>query len=156
TFAGASNSASVYFPCRTPAGNPATGAGCAGSITPAPSPSATYKFALNATNANGTTAYTSPAITFLEPQINIAGFTGGTLNIVTGGSADATKTQGNIGSAVFDWTFTPSGTSSSQNPVVPAGSTNFSLTVIYADGYQPATVSGSINIRNLVGDFTLP
>jgi len=159
SFPSSGSTPTVYFPCRTPAGLPATGLGCQASVVPTvpvtPPGNGSYQFALQATNRNGTTAFQSPSITLTPPQVRIVGLTGTTLNILTGGTADARQTQGNINdpATTFAWTFTPAGTSTLQNPVVPLGATGFALVVTYPGGYQ-AAASGTISQRNLVGDFT--
>lgn len=159
SFPSAGSTPAVYFPCRTPAGVPATGAGCQGSVIPpvpvTPPGNGTYQFSLQATNRNGTTPFVSPAITLTPAQVRILGMVGTTLNILTGGTADARQTQGNINdpATTFVWIFTPGGTVTGQNPVVPAGAASFTLTVTYPGGYQ-ATAAGTISQRNLVGDFT--
>jgi hypothetical protein len=146
------DSYSFPFPCA--ASSISTPANCYASL--GASPGSSFKFALQAHNTNGwsTPPFVSSAITVNTPQIRIAGFSGTVLNILTGGVADATGTQGNIAGSTFAWQFTPSGTSSLQAPVVPSGTTAFSLAVTYPDGYQ-ANAAGSVNQVDLVPAFTV-
>ena len=136
----------AFFPCDS-AGNISTGAGCFPGLT-----AGSYSFALKATNQYGTTQYTSPATPIAVPEIQIVGFSGGVLNVLTGGNADASATRGNP--AAFNWTFNPSAIGRS-GPVVsvPSGSSSFSLLVTYA-GFS-TNVSGSVSQVDLVPAFSV-
>src|SRR6202011_200106 len=163
----------VYWPCDPASGgNLTTGAGCYASHGAGP-----YKFALKTANINPDPTNTGqyilglpPApgpITVVCPQVRIIGYSGstgtcsqtaGTLAILTGGTADARSTQGNINDSRthFAWVFTggSGGTSTSQNPTVPPGVTGFSLTVTYPDGSQ-STATGPVTQTDLVPAFSL-
>jgi len=137
----------AFFPCDS-SGNIGTGVGCFGSVV-----AGSYSFALKATNQYGTTQYTSPAMSVAIPQIRIVGFSGGALNVLTGGNADASATDGNP--AAFNWIFNPGAVARGPAAVVavPPGATSFSLVVPYA-GYS-ASVSGSVSQVDLVPAFTV-
>jgi len=137
----------AYFPCNS-SGNIGTGAGCYGSVT-----AGSYSFALKATNQYGTTQYSSPATSVAVPQIQIAGFSGGVLNVLTGGNADAGATQGNP--TAFNWIFNPGSIPRGPGTVVavPLGATSFSLLVTYA-GYS-TSVNGSVSQVDLVPAFSV-
>src|SRR5207253_3120207 len=125
----------LYFPCDPNAGgNIATGANCFSSVGGA---AGQFAFSLKATNHPQTTdqitQYTSSGISVALPQIQILGFSGGVLAILTGGSADARSTQGTPTS--FSWTFNPGAAAGTGAVVaVPTGATSFTLQVAYA-GY---------------------
>jgi PKD domain-containing protein/List-Bact-rpt repeat protein len=160
-----------YFPCDPSgpvSGNIRTGANCIQSLNLTnPATAASYRFAEQSANANGTSANTfisSPAqVTCPQPKIvGYTGFTGtcaktaGTLNVLVGGNADASGSQGNLAEASFAWTFTgPSPINASTAVVpVPAGDTGFTLTITYPGGYT-ATASGTIVQSSLVAAFAL-
>lgn len=137
----------AYFPCDS-AGNISTGANCFPGLT-----AGSYSLALKATNQYGTTQYTSPAVSVAVPQIQIVGFSDGVLNVLTGGNADASATQGNP--LAFNWTFNPGSSARGPGPVVsvPSNATSFSLIVTYA-GFS-TNVSGSVSQVDLVPDFSV-
>jgi hypothetical protein len=140
----------IYFPCDPSAGGSiGTGAGCSASVGGA---AGSYLFSLKATNQYGTNQYTPSPIPVAVPQIAIAAFSGGVLNVLTGGTADASATQGNP--TAFNWVFNPGSIPRGPAAVVavPSGATSFSLTVPYA-GYS-ASVSGSVSQVDLVPAFT--
>jgi hypothetical protein len=149
------------FPCDpagTPAGSITDGTNCWASIG-SPSAAGNYQYALKATNPNGTTQYTSAAITVNPPQVAIAGFSGGALRILTGGSADASATQGNTTNANFLWHFQPTDLGSCPQPCkvvaqVPSDAVSFNLQVTYKGGFTART-SGQVQQVDLVPAFAL-
>jgi PKD repeat protein len=159
-----------YFPCE-PAGpgNFASGAGCMTSVGQSNPPSAvSYAFAERSTNSIGQSPNTfiSSPIPFVCPQVGIVGYTGsgtcvkngGTINVLAGGSLDASPSKGNLTDqqTQFNWTFTPSTISGVQGKIVgvPQGATAFTLTIIFPGGYT-ATAAGSIAQVNLIAAFSL-
>jgi PKD repeat protein len=146
------------WPCDpVGSGNPTTGQGCPGSVGLSTTPgSASFKFGEKSSNINGpaTLAFFSAPVTFVMPQAKVANMVGGTLSVLTGGSADSSPTQGHPTS--FMWTFVGGAGGSSNLPVapVPAGTTSFTLTVGYDGGYT-ATTSGNVTITDIVPSFSL-
>lgn len=159
-----------YFPCD-PSG-PVSGtirssANCIQSLgLTNPATSKSYRFAMQSANVNGTSAtfFVSSPVQVSCPQANVAGYTGftgtcarsgGTLNVLTGGSADASSSLGNLTEASFEWSFVGSTlTCSTITCGVPAGATSFALTITYPGGYQ-ATATGNIVVSNLVAAFSI-
>ncbi len=148
------------FPCDPSAGGSiATGAGCWTSVG-SPTTTGSYQFALQDTNVNGPgTLFISNSVSVAPPQISVAGFDGTTLNILTGGNADASQTQGNTANAVFNWTFNGAGYNCPAQPCkvvpVPLGTTLFSLQVVYPGGFTTPMSQGSVVPADLVPSFTL-
>ncbi len=160
-----------YFPCDPSGASPGTfrtGANCLQSLglsnPPAPG---SYAFAEDSSNQYGTSsnAFFSPLIAFVCPQATIVGYTGfagtcaksgGTLGVLVGGNADASGSSGNVGEAVFDWSFTGSAPISVQGPIVPvpSGATGFALTITYPGGYK-ATAQGAVAQSALIAAFSL-
>lgn len=166
TAVGTAKTLTGYLPCSPKSGgNFATGQSCGVPNTPA---TGSQSFAEKSTNQAGNTSqniFVSAPIAFVCPQIRIAGYTGfsgacaesgGTLSVLSGGTADARLTQGNVNdpSTSFSWAFSPGGSASGQNPVVPAGASSFALTVTYPGGWQ-ATASGAVAQTDLVAAFSL-
>jgi hypothetical protein len=160
-----------YFPCDPSGVSPGTfrtGANCLQSLGLTNPPAiGSYAFAEQSANANGTSVnpFVSSAIAVVCPQATIVGYTGfagtcaktgGTLGVLVGGNADATGSSGNVGEAVFDWSFTGSSPISVQGPTVPvpSGATGFTLTITYPGGYT-ATAQGAVTQANLVAAFSL-
>jgi PKD repeat protein len=160
-----------YFPCDPNGlaqGNIRTGASCIQSLgLTNPPVSKPYRFAMQSASANGTSTnpFLSATVTPACPQASITGYAGfagtcvktaGTLNVLTGGNADASGSSGNILEASFNWDFTGSNpiSVSGANVTVPAGATGFTLTITYPGGYQ-ATAAGTIVVSNLVAAFSL-
>lgn len=159
-----------YFPCDPSgpvAGNIRSSANCIQSLgLTNPATSKSYRFAMQSANVNGTstTPFVSSPVQVSCPQANVtgyAGFTGtcarsgGTLNVLTGGSADASSSLGNLTDASFEWSFVGSTlTCSTITCGVPAGATSFTLNITYPGGYQ-ATATGNIVVSNLVAAFSI-
>ncbi len=160
-----------YFPCDPSgpvSGNIRTGANCIQSLNLTnPATSGNYQFAEQSANANGTSAniFVSSAVSVACPQPKIVGFTGftgvcaksgGTLNVLIGGNANASGSSGNLAEASYAWTFTGPNPASASSAVVPvpSGATGFTLTITYPGGYQ-ATASGTIVQASLVAAFSL-
>jgi hypothetical protein len=160
-----------YFPCDpsgTATGAIRTGANCMQSLgLTNPAAPNSYRFAMQSANTNGTstTPFLSAPIPVVCPQANILGYTGfsgtcaktaGRLNILSGGNADASASQGNLVEASVNWSFTGQNPISVQGPVVPvpSGATGFTLTITYPGGYK-ATAQGSIAQASLVPAFSL-
>ncbi len=160
-----------YFPCDpngVAKGDIRLGTNCIQSLgLTNPATSGSYQFAEQSANANGTSANTfvSPQIAVVCPQANIVGYTGfsgtcaktgGTLNVLTGGNADASGSKGNLAEASFNWSFTGANPISASSAVVPvpAGDTGFTLTITYPGGYT-ATASGTIVQASLVAAFSV-
>jgi hypothetical protein len=146
----------AYWPCDPASGgNLATGAGCYASLG---SPASNYYLGLVTHNTCSTcgysTTFVSPAQSLLAPQVSIAGFDGTTLRVLSGGSADASGSQGNIAEATSTWTFTPGGVLSGSIVTVPANAATFSLTATYRGGYS-TTQSGAVTQVDLVPNFSL-
>ena len=160
-----------YFPCDpngAARGDIRLGTNCIQSLGLSnPPASGSYVFAEQSSNANGPSVspFVSSAISVVCASANIAGYTGatgtcartgGTLNVLSGGNADASGSQGNLAEASFDWSFT------GPNPIhvgtavapVPPTATGFTLTITYPGGYT-ATASGTIVQASLVAAFTL-
>jgi PKD repeat protein len=157
--AGAADVKPAYFPCRPPGGDIRTGAGCAASL-PNPSASAVYRYALRTRNGNGlSAAVPSSAVTVVPPQVRIAGLdtsvSPAVLQVLSGGQADASGSQGNINDAgtSFAWTFSPGGAASGKVVNVPSGALAFALTITYPGGYT-ATQNGKVTEVDLVPDFS--
>ncbi len=164
-----------YFPCDPSSGSPGnirSGGNCRQSLGLGnPPATGTYQFALRSANQFGTSANTfvSNGIGVACPQAGISGYTGftgtcaktgGSLSVAVGGNADASFSSGNIGEAVFSWTFTfPSGPPAGfqgASVSVPSGANGFALSVAYPGGYQ-ATASGAVAFQPaLVPDFSAP
>ncbi len=160
-----------YFPCD-PSGEVAgtfrTGANCLQSLGLSnPAASNSYAYAEQSANQYGTSAnpFVSPAIAVVCPQATIAGYTGftgtcaktgGTLGVLVGGNADASGSSGNVGEAVFDWSFSGSTPINVQGAIVPvpSGATGFALTITYPGGYQ-ATAQGTVAQASLIPAFSL-
>jgi PKD repeat protein len=159
-----------YFPCDPKgqiAGDIRLGTNCIQSLgLTNPPAGASYRFALRSANQNGTSTsdFVSASIAVACPQANILGFTGfsgtcaksgGTLNVLTGGSADASGSAGNLSEASFDWSFVGSTlTCSTITCGVPAGATSLTLKITYPGGYQ-ATATGNVVVSNLVAAFSI-
>jgi hypothetical protein len=160
-----------YFPCDPSGGTQGsfrTGANCMQSLgLTNPPASNSYRFAMQSANQNGTSVspFLSSAVQFVCPQATILGYTGftgtcaktgGTLNVLLGGNADASGSTGNLLEATFNWSFTGSNPISVQGAVVPvpSGATGFTLTITYPGGYR-ATAQGSIVQASLVAAFSL-
>ncbi len=159
-----------YFPCDPKgqvAGDIRFGTNCIQSLALTnPATAASYRFALRSANQNGTSTsdFVSNPIAVTCPQANILGFTGfsgtcaksgGTLNVLTGGSADASSSAGNLAEASYAWSFT--GSQVNCNTVtcgVPSTATAFALTITFPGGYQ-ATATGSVVQASLVAAFGL-
>ncbi len=147
-----------YFPCDpsgTTQGNFHTGSLCMQSLGQTNPPTTnSYRFALLSSVAASELA--SGPLQVVCPQVGIVGYTGfsgtcvksgGTLTVVTGGSADASPSKANLQDAVFDWSFTgpsPIHVATKIAPV-PAGTTGFTLTITLPGGYT-TTASGSVTI----------
>ncbi len=160
-----------YFPCDprgVAAGTIRTGANCVQSLglTNPPAPGS-YRLALQSENQYGPSAspFISTSVPVVCPQGGIPGYTGfsgtcvktgGTLNVLTGGNADASASKGNLGEATFSWAFTGPApiTVEGQIVPVPAGATGFTLTITFPGGYQ-ATASGTVFQSALVPAFSL-
>jgi hypothetical protein len=159
-----------YFPCDPSgvvSGSFRTGASCLQSLgLTNPPPANSFGFAMQSANANGTstTPFFSSAVPVTCPQASLVGFTnfsgtcaktGGTLNVLAGGSADASASAGNVSEAAFDWAFTGSSSINVQGQVVPipTGATGFALTITYPGGYR-ATAQGSIVQTSLIAAFS--
>jgi PKD repeat protein len=160
-----------YFPCDphgVAAGTIRTGANCIQSLglTNPPAPGG-YRLAMQSENQYGPSAspFISTSFPVVCPQAGIPGYTGfsgtcvktgGTLNVLTGGSADASASKGNLGEATFSWAFTGPApiTVEGQIVPVPAGATGFTLTITFPGGYQ-ATASGSVVQSYLIPAFSL-
>ena len=121
-FAGGGIRRTSTFPVVTPGGNSGDRRAAARRasrhrLRPA---AANYKFALNATNTNGTTLFHVAERSRSKSRRSTSRASAAArLNIVTGGTANARATQGNIGDSAttFAWTFTPSGSRrASQTP----------------------------------------
>ncbi len=160
-----------YFPCDpngVAKGDIRLGTNCIQSLgLTNPAASGSYLFAEQSANANGPSAspFVSSAIPVVCAQAIILGYTGstgtcaktgGTLNVLTGGNADASASKGNLAEASFNWSFTGSNPISASSAVVPvpAGDTGFTLTITYPGGYT-ATASGTIVQTDLVAAFSL-
>ncbi len=159
-----------YFPCDpsgSVAGNIRSSANCIQSLgLTNPATSKSYRFAMQSANVNGTSAtpFVSSPVQVSCPQANVSGYagytgtcarSGGTLNVLTGGSADASSSLGNLTEASFDWSFVGSTlTCSTITCGVPVGASSFTLTITYPGGYQ-ATATGNIVVSNLVAAFSL-
>ena len=160
-----------YFPCDPSGaftGTIRTGANCLQSLgLTNPAAPNSYRFAMQSANANGTSTipFLSAPIPVVCPQANILGYTGfsgtcaktaGTLNILSGGNADASASQGNLVEASVNWSFTGQNPISVQGAVVPvpSGATGFTLTITYPGGYK-ATAQGSIAQASLIPAFSL-
>ncbi len=159
-----------YFPCDpsgSVAGNIRSSANCIQSLgLTNPATSKSYRFAMQSANVNGTSAtpFVSSPVQVSCPQANVSGYagytgtcarSGGTLNVLTGGSADASNSLGNLTEASFDWSFVGSTVSCSTITCgVPSGATSFTLTITYPGGYQ-ATATGNIVVSNLVAAFSI-
>jgi PKD repeat protein len=160
-----------YFPCDpngVAKGDIRLGTNCIQSLgLTNPPVSGSYQFAEQSANANGPSAnpFVSSQIAVVCAQANILGYTGatgtcaksgGTLNVLTGGNADASGSQGNLAEASFNWSFTGANPISASSAVVPvpAGDTGFTLTITYPGGYT-ATASGTIVQADLVAAFSL-
>ena len=159
-----------YFPCDPAgptSGNIRTGANCIQSLGLSnPAASGSYRFAMQSANSNGTSLspYIAPGTQVVCPEAVVAAFagyagtcakTGGTLNILVGGTADATASEGNISEASFSWAFTggtPT-TIAGAAVTVPSGATGFTLTITYPGGYK-ATAQGSISQASFVAGFS--
>jgi PKD repeat protein len=159
-----------YFPCDPSgpvAGNIRSSANCIQSLgLTNPATSNSYRFAMQSANVNGTSAtpFISSPVQVSCPQANVTGYTGftgtcaksgGTLNVLTGGSADASGSLGNLTEASFEWSFVGSTlTCSTITCGVPVGATSFTLAITYPGGYQ-ATATGNIVVSNLVAAFSI-
>jgi len=162
-----------YFPCDPNGvggikGDIRFGTNCLQSLGLANPPiSGSYRFAEQSANQNGTSAnvFASSPVTVACPQANILGYvnftgtcakTGGTLNVLTGGNADASGSAGNLSEASFSWAFSGSSPITVQGAVVPvpSGDTGFTLTITLPGGYV-ASASGSIVQASLVASFSL-
>ena len=173
-----------YLPCDTSIVSASvfstTGVGCGASVgLPATdAPAQSFRFGEQSRNQNGLstnpaipppnpsplTWFTSAPIPFAMPQIGIAGYTpgsskgNGTLRVLSGGTIDASSTQGNITDpgTTFLWAFvggnTP--TASGITTPVPTGATSFSLIVTWPGGYFE-TVGGAIIQTDIVPSFTM-
>ena len=143
----------AYWPCdQLNGGDLASGSGCYQSLN-ALSP---YKLGLQSKNINGPGAspFISAAIPVLQPQISIVGYNGNVLQVLTGGIADASGSQGNTAEAAFAWTFTPGGPKTGLTPTVPAGAASFTLVATYKGGYTTSK-SGTVVQVDLVPNFSL-
>jgi hypothetical protein len=160
-----------YLPCDPGGvvqGYVRTGANCMQSLGLANPPAANnYRFAMQSANQNGTSAspFISSSVPFACPQATILGYAGfsgtcaktsGTLGVLSGGSADASGSQGNLAEASVNWSFTGSSPINVQGVIVPvpSGATGFTLTITYPGGYR-ATAQGNIVQANLVAAFSL-
>lgn len=146
----------AWWPCDMASGGDIqTGAGCYASLG---NPAATYQLGLNSVNINGpgSPPFISSPIAVVAPQISIIGYNASTqtLQVLSGGTANATGSQGNTADAAFAWTFTPGGTATGLNPVVPSTATSFSLTATYKGGYVNTT-SGAVQQVDLVPNFSI-
>ena len=166
---GTGTSITGYLPCDpASSGSFATGVGCAASVgAPATTTAWAQRFSEQSTNSVSISqnVFTSNAIQFLCASISILGYsggtggcaqTGGTLRVLSGGSADASGTQGNINdpATTFAWGFNPGGVLSGKIVQVPAGAQAFSLTVTYPGGWQ-STATGSVVQTDLVPAFSV-
>ncbi len=150
-----------YLPCdANNGGNFATGASCPGSVGLVGTAPAgqSFRYGEQSRNQYGLSTtpawFTSAPIAFQMPQIVVAGFVGGFVNVITGGTIDASGTQGNTAEATFAWTFGAAGTATGMTPTVPAGATAFGLTVGWPGGYS-SSASGTIVQVDLVPAFTM-
>ena len=153
----------AYWPCDLLSGGDLTsGTGCYQSLGTIVT---NYQLAMQSKNINSTPGnlqtYTSAPLPVLQPQIAIIGYNGNVLQVLTGGTADARGSQGNLGDgtvngggATFAWTFTPGGAASGLNPPVPAGASSFSVLASYKGGYTTSR-SGSVVQVDLVPNFSL-
>jgi len=157
-YAGLSTITPAYLPCDPKSGgNPAAGTGCFGSS--GGQSSGTFYVGVNTHNTNGWGA--SPAVSapqnFSAPQVNITGYDGNNLLILSGGSADASGSTGNTAEASFTWSFTCSptcGQLTGPTVTVPTAATAFTLVVTYKGDYQ-VTKSGGIQQVDLVPSFAI-
>ncbi len=155
----------AYFPCDPSgpiSGDPRSGTNCYGSVgSPLAPAGADYRIGIRSHNANGWSGspFISPAITIQVPAVRIAGFSAGSLRVLSGGQADASGSDGNVADATFNWTFLDSsggtvGTAQTPRATVPSAATSFRLTVAYAGGYVPS-LNGTIQQVDLVPDFAI-
>lgn len=145
-----------YWPCDLLNGGEIFGGvGCYQSLGPIVG---NYQLALRAKNSNppDTQTYVSPVIALNQPQISIVGYDGTTLSVLAGNpnNGDASGSQGNVGEATFNWTFTPGGSLQGAIVTVPSSATSFSLTAAYKGGYSTAK-AGAIQQVDLVANASL-
>lgn len=157
SYAALSNVNPAYWPCEPASGgNLSTGAGCYTSLG-SPAGGANFYLGLQSHNVNGySNTFVSLAQNVLAPQVSIVGYNPSTqiLRVLSGGTADATGSQGNTAEAAFNWTFTPGGAATGLNPAVPTNATSFSLIATYKGGYA-ASASGSIQQVDLVPNYSI-
>ena len=164
--------AGIIWPCDPKlGGDPASGSTCHASLG-SPTAAGDYFLGLHTQNGNlpptSASSYSvvpAPGGTVKPPLAFVNGLTGNpvTLNVLSGGSADATATQGNTAEATFTWVFkNGSGvkvthdclTGNCAKVSVPASSKSFTLDVRYKDGYTAPRVAGPVSVVDLVPDFS--
>jgi len=157
-YGGLSTIPTAYLPCDpSSGGDPAGGTACwqsAGGPT-----GGNFYVGVNTHNLNGWGL--SPAVSqpqsIAAPQVKILGYDGTNLLILSGGSADASASQGNTAEATFTWNFTCSPSCGQQTgPVVtvPTAATAFSLVTHYKGDYS-VTTAGGVQQVDLVPAFSI-
>jgi PKD repeat protein len=161
--------AGIVWPCDPKSnGDPTLGTGCYASLG-SPSGGGFY-LGLSTANANGqnassTTVTPGTGVAVAIPSVVVTGLNAGALNVLSGGSADASSSQGNLAEATFAWAFRgatgalPPPTcqpvaSNCAKVLVPSAAISFTLDVTYLGGYRAPQVAGAVNVVDLVPDFS--
>ena len=162
--------AGIVWPCDPNAGgDPKLGTNCYASLT-SPTGGGFY-LGLHTENANQPPAASSTTVTpgsgvpVAVPSVVVSGLSAGALNVLSGGSADASSSQGNVAEAKFVWAFRdatsalpaptcqPAG-SNCAKVLVPSTARSFTLDVTYLGGYRAPKVQGTVSVVDLVPDFS--
>jgi PKD repeat protein len=161
----------IVWPCDpTSSGDPKLGTGCYASLG-SPSGGGFY-LGLHTENGNlpldapsSTTVTPGTGVAVAVPAVVVTGLNAGALNVLSGGSADASSSQGNLAEATFVWAFRgatgalPAPTcqpvaSNCAKVLVPSAAISFTLDVTYLGGYRAPQVAGAVNVVDLVPDFS--
>ncbi|HET7451175.1 MAG TPA: PKD domain-containing protein [Thermoanaerobaculia bacterium] len=142
---------SIVLPCQTLATNQ-----CSYDPASIIGSSLSEKWGEEAAAGSLVSAVSTNSVTLKVPLTRVAAQGGdGSVKILTGGSIDASASDGSP--AGFAWTFNGSPSScTAATCAPPGGTTAFSVAANYAGGYQAAAVTGSVVFTDIAGSISVP